>query len=236
MASVRFICGTQALHRELEERLSRVPRHRRHDPLQLLLRRERRPVRGAARRGGRRHLRPAQPRLDHRRDPALQGAPAALRERRHGRAGGAARGGRRRPPPADRDRRRLLDGRLPRPARPDLRARRAPRRARDGRRLARGRRRRPRRSRHARAPRRRRARRHPDRHPRQGDRRRERRLRLRPARDRRAPAPARPPVPVLQQRRPAGRRGQHPGARADPDLGASCATGCARTPPTSGPA
>ena len=57
MASVRFICGTQALHRELEERLVGVPRHRGHDPLQLLLRRERRPVRGAARRGGRGHLR-----------------------------------------------------------------------------------------------------------------------------------------------------------------------------------
>ena len=118
MASVRFICGTQALHRELEERLSRVPRHRRHDPLQLVLRRERRPVRDAARRGGRRHLRRAQPRLDHRRHPALQGAAAALRERRHGRARGAARGGGRRAPPADRDRRRLLDGRLPRAARP----------------------------------------------------------------------------------------------------------------------
>ena len=47
-----------------------------------------------------------------------------------------------RAPPADRDRRRLLDGRLPRAARPDLRPGRAPRRARDGRRLARGRRRR----------------------------------------------------------------------------------------------
>ena len=44
---------------------------------------------------GRGHLRRAEPRLDHRRDPALQGPAAALRERRHGRAGGAAR--RRRP-------------------------------------------------------------------------------------------------------------------------------------------
>ena len=61
----------------------------------------------------------------------------------------------RRAPPADRDRRRLLDGRLPRPARRDLRPRRAPRRARDGRRLPRRRLRRARRPRHARASRRR---------------------------------------------------------------------------------
>ena len=45
----------------------------------------------------------------------------------------------RRAPPPDRHRRRLLDGRLRRAARRDLRPRRAPRRAGDGRRLARGR-------------------------------------------------------------------------------------------------
>ena len=49
------------------------------------------------------------------------------------------RGGVRRAAPADRHRRRLLDGRLPRPARRDLRPGRALRRAGDGRRLARGR-------------------------------------------------------------------------------------------------
>ena len=48
MASVRFICGTQTQHTQLEARLSRVPRHRGHDPLLLLLRRQRRRVRGAA--------------------------------------------------------------------------------------------------------------------------------------------------------------------------------------------
>ncbi len=213
-----------------------VPRHRRHDPLQLLLRRERRSLRGAARRGGRRHLRPAQPRLDHRRDPALQGAAAALRERRHGRARGTARGVRRRPPPADRDRRRLLDGRLPRAARPHLRARRAPRRARHGRRLACRRRRRPRRSRHARAPRRRRARRHRHGHARQGDRRRQRRLRLRPPRDRRAAPSARAALSLLEQPRAASRRRQPARARADRELATSCATASARTPPASAPA
>ena len=63
--------------RQLEARISALPRHRRHDPLLLLLRRQRRPVRDAARRGGRDHLRRAQPRLDHRRHPALQGASAS---------------------------------------------------------------------------------------------------------------------------------------------------------------
>ena len=82
----------------------------------LLLRRERRRLRGALRRGRRDHLRRAQPRVDHRRHPALQGAAAPLREPRHGRPRGAARGGVRRPVPGDRDRRRLLDGRLHRPA------------------------------------------------------------------------------------------------------------------------
>ncbi len=51
MASVRFICGTQTLHTRLERRLERVPRHRGHDPVLQLLRRQRRGVRGAVRRG-----------------------------------------------------------------------------------------------------------------------------------------------------------------------------------------
>ena len=97
MASVRFICGTQTLHKQLEERLSEFLGTEDDDPLQLLLRRQRRPVRGTARPRGRRHLGRAQPRLDHRRDPALQGAAAAVRERRPGRARGAARGGGRSP-------------------------------------------------------------------------------------------------------------------------------------------
>ena len=40
LASVRFICGTQTIHRELEERIARVLRHRGHDPLRLVLERE----------------------------------------------------------------------------------------------------------------------------------------------------------------------------------------------------
>ena len=55
----------------------RVPRHGRHDPLHLVLRRERRPLRDAARRERRDRLRRAQPRVDHRRHPPLQGRSAS---------------------------------------------------------------------------------------------------------------------------------------------------------------
>ena len=90
MASVRFICGTQALHRDLERRLSEFLGA--DDTIlysscfdangglfEALLGPEDAVISDAA-----------QPRLDHRRHPALQGAAAALREQGHGRAGGAA--------------------------------------------------------------------------------------------------------------------------------------------------
>ena len=82
-----------------------------------------------------------------------------------------------------------------------LRPRRAPRGARDGGRLACGRLRRTERPRDARAARRHRACRHRHRHARQGARRRLRGLRVGTARDRRDPAPARAPLPVLEQPR-----------------------------------
>ena len=31
LSSVRFICGTQEIHKQLEQRLERIPRHGRHD-------------------------------------------------------------------------------------------------------------------------------------------------------------------------------------------------------------
>ena len=182
MASVRFICGTQALHRELEQRLSAFLGTDDTILFSSCFDANGGLFEALLDRGGRGHLGPAEPRLDHRRDPALQGAAAPLRERRHGRARGAARGGRRSAPAADRDRRRLLDGRLPRAGSTeicDLAERHdalvmvddshavgvvGPGGARD-----------------ARALRRHRARRHRHRHARQGGRRRERRLRLRRA-------------------------------------------------------
>ena len=103
----------------------RLLRLRGRHPLLLLLRRQRRRLRGAARRAGRHRLRRAQPRLDHRRHPARQGAALPLRPRRPGRPGSEARRGGRRPAPAGGHRRRLLDGRRPGPARRDLRHRRA---------------------------------------------------------------------------------------------------------------
>ena len=112
MASVRFICGTQQLHKELEREADRVPRHRRHDPLFVLLRRQRRAVRDAARRRGRRHLRRTEPRLHHRRRPALARPSASATAtttwptwRSSSQEARAAR------LPHDRHRRRLLDGR-----------------------------------------------------------------------------------------------------------------------------
>ena len=79
-----------------------------------------------------------------------------------------------------------------------------------------------------------RARRHPHRHARQGDRRRERRLRLRPrARSSSCSASARGPYLFSNSLAPPVVAAQPARARPDRELGASCATGCARTPRTS---
>ena len=169
MASVRFICGTQSIHTRARAAHLGVPGHRGHDPLLVVLRRQRRSLRVAAHGRGRRHLRRAEPRLGDRRHPPVQGAPAAIPKRRHGRPRAVPDRGRGCPPPADRHRRRLLDGRLPRRPRRHLRPGRAARRARHGRRLPCGRVRRPARPRDARALRRGRPRRRPHRDAREGD-------------------------------------------------------------------
>ena len=116
MASVRFICGTQDIHRELEERIARFLGTE--DTIlysscfdangglfETLLGEEDAIISDE---------------LNH--ASIIDGVrlckakPAALREPRHGRARAAADGGSRRALPADRDRRRLLDGRLHRAA------------------------------------------------------------------------------------------------------------------------
>ena len=84
MASVRFICGTQEQHKELERDIAAFLGTEDTHPLFLLLRRQRRPVRNAAGRRGRRDLRRAESRLDHRRHPAVQGPAVPLQEPRHG--------------------------------------------------------------------------------------------------------------------------------------------------------
>ena len=73
LGSVRFICGTQQLHKELEAEIASFFGMRRRDPLHDLLGRERGPLRHGPRRAGRALLRRAEPRLDHRRRAALQG-------------------------------------------------------------------------------------------------------------------------------------------------------------------
>jgi hypothetical protein len=110
MSSVRFICGTQDIHKELEAAIS------------TFLGTEDTILYGSCfdangglfetllGRGGRDHLRRAQPRVDHRRRPAVQGAAPPLRERRSGRPRGqlkATAGSL----PHHRHRRRVLDGR-----------------------------------------------------------------------------------------------------------------------------
>ena len=114
---------------------------------------------------------------------------------------------RRRPTHGRRHRRRLLDGRLPRPARPDLRPRRRVRRDGAGRRQPRRRVRRRGRSRHPRTLRRDGPGRHHHRHPGQGPRRRLRRLRQPPTRRSStccasAPAPTCSPTPSPPASRP----------------------------------
>ena len=190
MASVRFICGTQDIHRELEERISAFLGSE--DTIlyascfdanaglfETLLGEEDAIISDALNHASiidgvrlckARRLRYANGDIDE-----LEAAPAR---------------GVRRPPPPDRDRRRVLDGRPHRAAAAHLRARRAVRRAGHGRRLARRRLHGPGRPRHAGAARRLRARRPRHGHARQGARRRERRLHERPARGDRGAAPA----------------------------------------------
>ena len=90
MSSVRFICGTQDIHRELEDEADRVPGNGGHAALPVLHGRQRRRLRGGPRQGGRHHRRPAGPRLDRRRHPALQGAVRHLQALGHGAPRGEA--------------------------------------------------------------------------------------------------------------------------------------------------
>jgi hypothetical protein len=80
---VRFICGTQEQHLELERRLSAFL-----GTEDAILFSSCFDANGGVFEtlfgGGRDHLGRAQPRVDHRRDPPLEGAPAALPEPRHG--------------------------------------------------------------------------------------------------------------------------------------------------------
>ena len=138
----RLISGNMTIHRRLEEQLAAFKRS---EACLLFgsgyLANAGRGV-GAGARGRRGLLGRAQPRQHHRRLPALARGDVRLRPLRHRppRVGPAPGGG---PRIADRDRRRVLDGRRRRAARADRRAGAALRRPRDGRRGARHRRHRP---------------------------------------------------------------------------------------------
>ncbi len=73
MASVRFICGTSDLHLALERRIAGYLGDGRRHPLRRLLRCQWRGLRAALRRAGRDRLRCAEPCLDHRRHPPVEG-------------------------------------------------------------------------------------------------------------------------------------------------------------------
>ena len=116
MASVRFICGTQSVHKDLEARLSAFLGT--DDTIlysscfdangglfETLLDEQDAVISDA--------LNHAQ---HHRRHPPVQGAAAALCQRRHGRAGDATEGVRGRTRQAHRNRWRVLDGRRHRAA------------------------------------------------------------------------------------------------------------------------
>ncbi len=151
MASVRFICGTQSVHKTLEKSLADFLQTDDCHPLFELFRCEWRTVRNAAGRGRRNHQRRTEPREHHRRRAAVEGEALALQEQRSRRSRNETAGSRRgrRALQADRHRRRLFDGRHHRRPRWHLRSRRPLRRARHGRRLARSRVHRPERARHA---------------------------------------------------------------------------------------
>ena len=111
MSSVRFICGTQDIHKELEKAIADYFGTEGHDSLRCLLRCQRRCFRAAAQRSGRHHLRLAEPRFDHRRRASVQGRTLPLRQRRHGGSGETAQAGPGSALPHHRDGRCLLDGR-----------------------------------------------------------------------------------------------------------------------------
>ena len=84
MASVRFICGTQDIHRELEQKLAGFLGH--DDSILFAACFDANgglfePLLGA---GGRGDFRRAEPCVDHRRHPALQGETLPLCQQRHG--------------------------------------------------------------------------------------------------------------------------------------------------------
>ena len=198
LASVRFICGTQTIHKELEAAIARFLGTE--DAIlytscfdangglfETLLGEE----------DASSPTRSTTPRSSTASGSARPSA-TATRTATWPTSSGILKASARRADAADRDRRRVLDGRRRRAARRHLRPRRPVRRAGDGGRQPRHRLLRPDRPRHARALRRGRARRHHHLDARQGAGRRQRRLHREPARDRRAPAPALAALPVLE--------------------------------------
>ena len=86
MSSVRFICGTQDIHKELEQRIADF--HHTEDTILYAAAFDANGggVRTPAYQGRRNRQRQPQPRLHHRRRAPVQGRAVPLRQQRHGRA------------------------------------------------------------------------------------------------------------------------------------------------------
>ncbi len=91
MSSVRFICGTQDIHRDLERRLTSFLGTEDTLLFPSCMDANGGRVRGGPGRAGRHHRRPADPRVAGGRDPAVQGDAGLLQALRHGAPGGEAR-------------------------------------------------------------------------------------------------------------------------------------------------
>ena len=121
MASVRFICGTQDIHKTLEERISEFLGTEDTILYTSCFDANTGLFEDPSGSRGRHHKRRAEPRKHYRRNPAVSRPAQDIPARGHGRSGGEAEGGPGRPLPAHRDRRRLQHAGRPRAAEGDMR-------------------------------------------------------------------------------------------------------------------
>ncbi len=109
MSSVRFICGTQDIHRELEEQADRIPGHRRYVAVSLVHGRERGSVRSRPQRPGCDDFGSSRTRLHRGRHAPLQSHAGYVQAFGHGTPRREVAGASGQAAPADYHRRRVFD-------------------------------------------------------------------------------------------------------------------------------